>query len=149
MASDGAQNSRMQRYVRSTGMAAAVMAGALAIWPRPGAAQDPFGPLGPFRPGEGLADRAATCATLPDWIDHAPGGGDRITLTVRGRLSAVDRDDALAYLVLCEAEEVQVLCVTYETGDFRPGDGAVMAGGYIRAGERQVMLDPCLATPPR
>ena len=122
---------------------------ALAVWPCMATAQDPFGPLGPFRPGEGLADRAATCATLPDWIDHAPETGDRVSLHVRGRLSAVDHDDALAYLVLCEAEEVQVLCVTYETGDFRPGDGAVMAGGYIRAGERQVMLDPCPATPPR
>ena len=121
----------------------------LAIWPQAGAAQDPFGPLGPFRAGEAMADRAATCATLPDWIDHAPDSGDRISLTVRGRLSAVDRDDALAYLVLCAAEDVQVLCVTYETGDFQPGDGAVMAGGYIRAGDRQVMLDPCLAMPPR
>lgn len=122
--------------------------GASTLGPSLGAAQDPFGPLAPFRRGETLAERAATCATLPDWIDHAPETGERISLTVRGRLSAVDEDEALAYLVLCEPQDVQVLCITYETGGRQSGDAVVLAGGFIRAEGRRVILDPCLASDP-
>lgn len=128
---------------------AALLAGWIAAFaPCAATAQDPFGPLAPFREGEALATRAATCATLPDWIDHVPETTDRISLTVRGRLSLVDHDGTLAYLIMCEPEDVQVLCITYETGGRVPGDGAVIAGGYIRADERRVILDPCLAADP-
>lgn len=136
----------MERYLQTGSAVLALGLGALA--PGPSLAQDPFGPLAPFRPGEALATRAATCATLPDWIGYAPDTADRISLTIRGRLAAVDHDGALAYLVLCEPSDVQVLCITYETGGRKPGDGVVMAGGYIRAGERRVVLDPCLAADP-
>lgn len=128
--------------------AALLTMAACAIWPGIGASQDPFGPLAPFREGEALATRAATCATLPDWIDHVPETTDRISLTVRGRLSLVDSDGALAYLIMCEPEDVQVLCITYDRGGRVPGDDAVIAGGYIRADERRVILDPCLAADP-
>ncbi|WP_299910386.1 hypothetical protein [uncultured Paracoccus sp.] len=132
-----------QTGVTALALCAGLAAAALAVEP------DPFGPLAPFRPGEALAARAATCATLPDWVGYAPETGERISLTVRGRLSAVESDGVLAYLVLCETADVQVLCVTYETGGFEPGDGAVLAGGFIRAEGRRVMLDPCLASDPR
>lgn len=134
---------RMRRTIGVLAVAAGM------VGPGSGAAQDPFGPLAPFRHGEGLAARAATCATLPDWIDHAPETGERISLTVRGRLNSVDQDEALAYMVLCEPQEVQVLCITYETGGRKPGDGVVLAGGFIRAEGQRVILDPCLASDPR
>lgn len=109
-------------------------------------AQDCCDPAGPFRPGEGYADQPATCETIGGWVDRAPQVDARITMTVRGALSAVESDGALAYLVMCAEPGVRVLCVTYSTNDMRPGDVVLFAGGYARVGEKQVMLDPCLAS---
>lgn len=104
-------------------------------------------PAGPFRLGESYADQPATCETLRGWVERAPQVDARITMSVRGALSAVESDGALAYLVMCAEPDVRVLCVTYSTNDMRPGDVVLFAGGYARVGEEQVMLDPCLASP--
>lgn len=103
-------------------------------------------PEGPFRMGEGYADRPATCETIRHWIDHAPATDDRITLTIAGRLAAVEWDGTLAYLVMCEEKDVQVMCVTYSKEGRHVGDTVLFAGGYARYGARQIMLDPCLAS---
>ncbi len=63
-----------------------------------------------------------------------------------GALSAVETDGALAYLIMCAQPGIQVMCVTYETNAMKPGDVVLFAGGYSRVGEKQVMLDPCLAS---
>ena len=68
-------------------------------------------------------------------------------MAIVGRLASVNWDGALAYLVMCEPAGVHVMCVTYSQGELAPGDVVMFAGGYSRAGERQVMLDPCLASP--
>lgn len=104
-------------------------------------------PVSPFRIGEGYADQAATCATTGYWLERAPDDDGRISMTVRGKLSAVEFDGTLAYLVMCEEPEARVLCVTYQTGGFQPGDTVVFGGGFQPAGENRIMLDPCLASP--
>jgi hypothetical protein len=67
-------------------------------------------------------------------------------MTVRGTLSHVETDGALAYLIMCGQGGAQVMCVTYQTNGMKPGDTVLFAGGYSRVGEKQVMLDPCLAS---
>ncbi|MDI6839158.1 MAG: hypothetical protein QMD99_26055 [Rhizobiaceae bacterium] len=104
-------------------------------------------PEGPFRMGEGYAERPATCETIKRWIDQAPATDDRITLTITGRLAAVQWDGTLAYLVMCEEKNVQVMCVTYSKEGRNVGDTVLFAGGYARYGARRIMLDPCLAAP--
>jgi hypothetical protein len=103
-------------------------------------------PAGPFRPGEAYAEEPATCETIGDWIERAPEVDRRITLTVSGALSAVESDGVLAYLIMCPEPGVQVMCVAYSANDMRPGDVVMFGGGYSRVGEKQVMLDPCLAS---
>jgi hypothetical protein len=108
-------------------------------------AQDCCDPASPFRAGEAYAETPATCETLAHWVERAPQVDARITMSVRGPLVAVEFDGALAYLIMCEAPGVQVMCVTYSTNGMQPGDNVLFAGGYLRVGETQVMLDPCLA----
>ena len=108
-------------------------------------AQECCDPAGPFRPGEGYAETPATCATIGNWVERAPAVDARITLSVRGKLVHVQSDGALAYLIMCEEGGMQVMCVTYQTNGMKAGDEVLFAGGYARVGEKQVMLDPCLA----
>ena len=129
-------------------MTSAFRGALLGVLVLPGAllAEDPaFDPDGPFRPGEGFGT-PATCATLPLWIDRAPEVAGRISMTVDGVLSEAHWDGALAYLILCEPEEVQVMCVTYHPREV-DGETIRIAGGYQRVGDRQVILDPCLVFP--
>ncbi len=122
-----------------------IMAMALAAGAAGARAEPCCDPASPFRAGEGYADEAATCETLGRWIDRAPTGDERISMTVRGALSHVETDGTLAYLIMCPDGGVQVMCVTYETNGLKPGDEVTFGGGYARVGERQIMLDPCLA----
>lgn len=102
-------------------------------------------PDSPFMIGEAYPDVPATCETVRYWIDHAPSTGDRISFAIEGELVESEFDGALAYLIMCEEEGVQVMCVTYSNDDRNVGDTVLFGGGYSRAGERQIMLDPCLA----
>jgi hypothetical protein len=36
------------------------------------------------------------------------------------------------------------MCITYSTNGMEAGDRVLFAGGYNRAGEKRVVLDPCL-----
>lgn len=130
------------RYFRMCALALAVCSACA-----PASAEVAIDPASPFRLGEGYADEPATCETVADWIERAPQTNDRITMTITGELVASEWDGTLAYLIMCPAESVQVMCVTYSNKDRTVGDKVLFAGGYARVGERQVMLDPCLAAP--
>ncbi len=101
-------------------------------------------PEGPFAPGEGFPEEPATCETVKHWIDRAPTEKGRISFGIKGELVAAEWDGALAYLIMCQEHEVQVMCVTYSKEGKNVGDTLYFGGGYRRVGERQVMLDPCL-----
>ncbi|MGD9801859.1 MAG: hypothetical protein AB7E81_07095 [Hyphomicrobiaceae bacterium] len=103
-------------------------------------------PASPFREGEGLADTPATCSDIAKWAQLAPKTNDRITMSIRGKLSKVETSSALVYLTMCEPGQLQVFCVTYETNGMRAGDTVLFAGGYERSATGQVVLDPCLAS---
>ncbi|GGE43782.1 hypothetical protein GCM10011360_33810 [Primorskyibacter flagellatus] len=109
------------------------------------AATPEFDPEGPFRQGEGFGT-PATCATLPGWIDRVPDYDGRISMTVTGRIVQSHWDGTLAYAIMCAPDEVQVMCVTYAPADV-DGKEVMFAGGFLRAGERRIMLDPCLIYP--
>jgi hypothetical protein len=109
-------------------------------------AADCCDPKSPFRPGEGWADKPATCENIAYWADRAPATNARISLAIKGRLSAVEWTGVLAYLVMCDAPGLQVVCVTYQTNGMRAGDIVVFGGGYERRGAKRVVMDPCLAS---
>jgi hypothetical protein len=47
-------------------------------------------PNSPFREGEGWADEPATCENIAYWAERAPTTNARISLAIKGKLSAVD-----------------------------------------------------------
>ncbi len=87
----------------------------------------------------------ATCQTLGDWIERVPDYDGRISMSIKGALQESNWDGALAYLIICAPDEVQVMCVTYYPFEGDPNDTVLLAGGYTRVGEKRIMLDPCLA----
>ena len=101
----------------------------------------------PFVLGEAFPETPATCETIGKWIDRAPDTLDRVSLAITGELVAAEWDGALAYLIMCKEPGVQVMCVTYSLDGRAVGDRVMFAGGYGRAGERRIILDPCLASP--
>jgi hypothetical protein len=103
-------------------------------------------PDSPFTLGEAQPEVSATCETAKYWIDHAPQIDGRVSFTIEGEIVAIEWDGALAYLVMCKEPGVQVMCVTYSKEGRESGETAIFAGGYARAGERRIMLDPCLAS---
>jgi hypothetical protein len=111
-----------------------------------GAATECCDPRSPFREGEGWAEKPATCDNIAYWADRAPTTTARISLAIKGQLSAVHWNGVLAYLVMCDGPAMQVVCVTYETNGMRAGDVVAFAGGYERRSLKQVVMDPCLAS---
>jgi hypothetical protein len=109
-------------------------------------ASDCCDPASPFREGEGYADKAATCEDIAYWADRAPKTDARISLSIKGKLSAVHWTGVIAYLVMCDEKAMQVVCVTYETNDMRAGEVVSFAGGYGRKADKQIFMDPCLAS---
>lgn len=101
-------------------------------------------PTSPFVLGEAFPENPASCETANRWIEEAPEIDARISFTIAGALSEVHSDGALAYLIMCEPDNVQVICVTYSTNDLERGDVVLLAGGYSRIGDQEIMLDPCL-----
>jgi hypothetical protein len=109
-------------------------------------AQECCDPEGPFALGEQYPRTPANCENIAHWADRAPNVEARISLAISGRITAVEFDGALAYLVMCEPPGMQVMCVTYATNGLEPGDTVLFGGGYARISETKVMLDPCLAS---
>lgn len=103
-------------------------------------------PASPFRPGEAYPETLATCDTMGHWAERAPKTDNRITLGIKGQITGVHTDGVMAYLLMCEPSEVQVMCVTYSANDLARGDVAVLGGGYSRLDGHHVVLDPCLAS---
>ncbi|MHA6687254.1 hypothetical protein [Mesorhizobium sp. A556] len=108
-------------------------------------AQPVFEEDGPFRSGEGFGT-TATCETIGDWIDRVPDYDGRITMVIKGSIEESHWDGALAYLIMCKPEGIQIMCVTYAQRK-ASREIVLFAGGYSRVGERQIMLDPCLIYP--
>lgn len=67
-------------------------------------------------------------------------------MVIDGEIVESHWDGALAYLIMCEPEDIQVMCVTYYPREVT-GETIRFAGGYNRNGERQIILDPCLVYP--
>lgn len=67
-------------------------------------------------------------------------------MAIIGTVSLVRTDGALRYVAVCAEPGAWVLCVTYGAGDLKPGDKAVLRGGYSRQDMPHVLLDPCLAS---
>lgn len=96
----------------------------------------------PEQPGKPASCRSIA-AQLPDSIP----ADSRVDMAIAGTVSLVRTDGALWYVAVCAEPGVRVLCVTYGAGDLKPGDKAVLRGGYNRQDKRHVLLDPCLASP--
>jgi hypothetical protein len=97
------------------------------------------------RPEQG-GSLPATCDTIAAQLpDDVPGAG-RVDLAITGPVTLVRSDGALWYVAVCTDPGVRVLCVTYEGNGLRPGDIAILRGGYSRQDSRHVLLDPCLAS---
>lgn len=125
-----------------------ILSALLAFIAQPLAAQEGgcCDPASPFRPGEAYPDTLATCDTIRHWANRAPRTDDRVTLGIRGALTGLHTDGVMAYLLMCEPADVQVMCVTYSANDLKRGDAVVMGGGYRRLDDHHVVLDPCLAS---
>jgi hypothetical protein len=85
------------------------------------------------------------CSELRDAAQALEGREEElVTIQVVGPLREVRSDGALAYMLMCERPDPQVLCVTYETGGRKAGERAVLTGAYGRRGPDHILLDPCL-----
>jgi hypothetical protein len=131
---------------RTTTLASLALFAALLLTPTLPRASDCCDPESPFREGEGYADTPATCINIAHWAERAPKTDARISLSIEGKLSAVHWTGVIAYLVMCDPKVMEVVCVTYETNEMRAGEAVSFAGGYRRRGEKQIFLDPCLAS---
>jgi hypothetical protein len=49
-------------------------------------------------------------------------------------------------MAMCQ--DVQVMCVTYQSNGMKAGDRVLFRGAYTRLDENHVVLGPCLADPP-
>lgn len=121
--------------------------GVLALLASPVLADDAplFEEDGPFRQGEGFGT-PATCETIANWIDRVPDYNGRITMNITGAIIENHWDGALAYLIMCAPEGIQVMCVTYAPQEIT-GEEIMFAGGYNRYSDTQILLDPCLVYP--
>ena len=108
-------------------------------------AQPAIDPKGPFVIGEAFPKTPASCDSLPRWLDRVPEYDGRISMAVRGELTASETDGTLAYLFMCPETQVQVVCITYEEREIIPGQQVLLAGGFAGIGDGHVVLDPCLA----
>ena len=117
---------------------------ALLLSCTPAGADDIFTNRPALSEPEQPAQAYARCEQIRPMLSGMTEPDDRIDLSVVGELTLVRTDGALWYLGLCT--DIQVLCVTYESNDMKPGERVFMKGGYIRRSPDHILLDPCLAT---
>lgn len=92
---------------------------------------------------------SAECHELREKLLQADIDPDVNTvIEVVGPVADVDFDGALAYIVACAPPDPLVLCVTYTTGGWQPGDIVGISGTYRQVDPDHIMLDPCLHAPP-
>jgi len=135
----------MHRRIALRASGSLLILGALLFSSTLSIASDCCDPESPFREGEGWADKPATCEDIAHWADRAPKTDARISLSIKGKLTEVHWTGAIAYLVMCDPDVMQVVCVTYETNDMRAGEEVSFGGGFFRRGDKQIFMDPCLA----
>jgi len=110
----------------------------------PAYADDVFTNRPAFSPAETPPKASARCEQLRTMAEGVPNEGDRIDLSVTGKLTLVKTDGALWYLVVCS--DLRVMCVTYQSNDMKIGDNVEMRGAYRRLDPNHAILDPCLAS---
>ena len=108
-------------------------------------AEPAIDPASPFVLGEAFPATPASCDSLPGWLDQVPKFDGRISMAIRGELTASETDGTLAYLFMCPETQIQVVCITYEERAIIPGQQVLLAGGFAGTGDGHVVLDPCLA----
>lgn len=86
---------------------------------------------------------SARCDALRAAAENLPDPGTRIDLSVTGKLTLVQSDGVLWYLVVCS--DLRVMCVTYQSNDMKVGDAVEVRGAYRRLDANHAVLDPCLA----
>ncbi|XSC46947.1 hypothetical protein ACF1BQ_015730 [Bradyrhizobium sp. RDT10] len=112
------------------------------------ASDDIFANRPAFSNAEQPARMPAECRDVRRMADGIPELDYRIDLSVVGRLTAVQTDQVLWYLVLCSAPDIRIMCVTYQSNGMAIGDRVIVKGGYLRRDANHVLLDPCLANRP-
>lgn len=127
-------------------LTATLAAATLALLAVPGQSAEWEKPDSPYRMGEAYPDVPATCETAKRWIEHAPKTDNRVSFAITGELVQIEWDGVLAYLIMCNEADVQVMCVTYSKDGRKVGDKVLFGGGYSRVDDRRIMLDPCLAS---
>ncbi|MCW5691078.1 MAG: hypothetical protein KIT48_01805 [Pseudolabrys sp.] len=120
---------------------ALMMMGALVS---PAVADDFFSGHPAFSPAETPPAKSAQCEEIRAMAEDVPRDGDRVDLSVTGKLTLVKTDGALWYLVVCS--DLRVMCVAYQSNDMKVGDRVEMRGAYRRLDPNHAVLDPCLAT---
>lgn len=110
-------------------------------------AEDLFANRPAFSGPEEPARQSARCDQLRAQAEGLGEPSDRIDLSLDGRLTAVQSDGALWYMVVCNLPDLRVMCVTYQSNDMKPGDMVVIKGAYRRVDPNHALLDPCLASP--
>jgi hypothetical protein len=112
------------------------------------ASDDMFANRPAFSMAEQPVRMPAECRDVRRMADGIPELDYRIDLSVDGRLTAVQTDGTLWYLVLCSPPDIRIMCVTYESNGMAIGDRIIVRGGYRRRDDNHVLLDPCLANGP-
>ena len=133
---------RPRPVMRPVGVAACV---ALALASGQGAAQtllpDSFFADRPAFSHPEQSAKPASCESIAAQLPDSIPADSRVDMAIAGTVSLVRTDGALWYVAVCAEPGVRVLC------DLKPGDRAVLRGGYNRQDKRHVLLDPCLASP--
>jgi hypothetical protein len=99
-----------------------------------------------FSAPEQPAQSWGRCSDVRAMAEGLPDMDGRIDLSVTGAVAEVKTDGVLWYVVLCNAPDVKVLCVTYSANDLKVGDIAYAKGAYRRVDLDHALLDPCLAS---
>ena len=110
------------------------------------AAEDIFATRPAFSRAEQPAAASAHCDQIRTMSEGIGEPDFRIDLSLDGKLTALQSDGALWYLVVCNLPDLRVMCVTYESNDMKPGDRVVVKGAYRRIDPNHAVLDPCLAS---
>jgi hypothetical protein len=132
----------------STGLSVAIIVLCFAVMAPSIAANDIFANRPAFSEAEQPLRMPAECRDVRRMAEGMPELDYRIDLSVVGKLTAVQTDNVLWYLVLCSAPDIRIMCVTYQSNGMAIGDTVIVKGGYLRRDANHVMLDPCLADRP-
>lgn len=98
-----------------------------------------------FSEGNEPAKRPAACEELRRMSAGLKAPDSRIDLAIVGQLTAIRSEGSFWYLEMCR--DLQVMCLTYQSGNMKVGDRVLFRGAYTRLDDNHVVLGPCLADP--